>query len=38
MAVVEVKELYTVGVCKPGDQKKGRQPSQPEPSKPGEGK
>ena len=34
----EIHNTYTIGVCKLGEADKGRQPSQPEPSKPGKGK
>ena len=34
----EIHNTYTVGVCKLGEPDKGRQPSQPEPSKLGKGK
>ena len=34
----EIHNTYTIGVCKLGEADKGRQPSQPESSKPGKGK
>ena len=34
----EIHNMYTVGVRKPGEPDRGRQPSQPEPSNPGKGK